>query len=78
MKRGAGPGSGKTLLAMKLFLCEKARPEELVLSTSSEKAARELQDRMLALADQVCIGPIHSICQRIIHAYLHHTQERQW
>jgi ATP-dependent DNA helicase UvrD/PcrA len=82
----AGPGSGKTrsltLLAMNLLLCEKAQPEQLVLCTYTEKAARELLDRMLLLAEQVSyqgdvsqmrIGTIHSICRRIINEHLHHT-----
>jgi len=82
----AGPGSGKThsltLLAMNLVLCEKAFPEQLVLCTYTEKAARELQDRMLLLADQanyqgdisqMRIGTIHSICRRILNEYLHYT-----
>lgn len=82
----AGPGSGKThsltLLAMNLVLCERTLPEQLVLCTYTEKAARELQDRMLLLADrthyqgdisQMRIGTIHSICQRLLNEYLHHT-----
>src|SRR5258708_29297644 len=82
----AGPGSGKThsltLLAMNLFLCEKAKPEQLVLCTYTEKAARQLHDRMISLADkvkyqgdvsQMRIGTIHSICQRILNEYLHYT-----
>lgn len=82
----AGPGSGKThsltLLAMNLFLCEKAKPEQLVLCTYTEKAARELHDRITLLADkvrykgdvsQMRIGTIHSICQRILSEHLHRT-----
>ncbi len=82
----AGPGSGKThsltLLAMNLLLGGKAQPEQFVLCTYTEKAARELQDRMLLLAEQVGyqgdvaqmrIGTIHSICRRIINEHLHHT-----
>jgi DNA helicase-2/ATP-dependent DNA helicase PcrA len=72
-----------TLLAMNLVLCGRGQPEQLVLCTYTEKAARELQDRMLSLADQVScqgdvsqmrIGTIHSICQRILNEHLHHTQ----
>lgn len=82
----AGPGSGKTrsltLLAMNLFLCEKAKPEQLVLCTYTEKAARELHDRMVSLADQVRyqgdvsqmrIGTIHGICRQLLNEHLHHT-----
>lgn len=82
----AGPGSGKTrsltLLAMNLLLCGRAQPEQIVLCTYTEKAARELLDRMLLLAErlsyqgdvsQMRIGTIHSICRRIINEHLHHT-----
>jgi DNA helicase II / ATP-dependent DNA helicase PcrA len=82
----AGPGSGKThsltLLAMNLFLCKKAEPSQLVLCTYTEKAARELHDRITLLADQVKykgdisqmrIGTIHSICRRILDEHLHRT-----
>ncbi len=50
----AGPGSGKTrsliILAMNLLLLNKAQPSELILCTSTEKAACEMQDRISAIA----------------------------
>jgi hypothetical protein len=35
------------------FLCEKAEPSQLVLCAYTEKAARELHDRITSLADKV-------------------------
>ena len=53
----AGPGSGKTrsllLLAMNLLLCNDAQPFELILCTYTEKAACEMQDRLLKIARDV-------------------------
>jgi DNA helicase II / ATP-dependent DNA helicase PcrA len=83
----AGPGSGKThsltLLAMNLFLCKKVEPSQLVLCTYTEKAARELHDRITSLADkvdykgdvsQMRVGTIHSICERLLNEHLHRTR----
>ncbi|HCI79126.1 MAG TPA: hypothetical protein DHW02_05510 [Ktedonobacter sp.] len=83
----AGPGSGKTrsitLLAMNLLLCKDAEPSEIVLCTYTEKAARELQDRLVSIAEsvnykgdltQMRVGTIHSICQRLISEYPHRVE----
>lgn len=83
----AGPGSGKTrsitLLAMNLLLCKDAEPSEIVLCTYTEKAARELQDRLGAIAEsvnyrgdltQMRVGTIHGICQRLISEYPHRVE----
>src|SRR6266571_980899 len=82
----AGPGSGKThsliLRAMNLLLLDKAKPEEFVLCTFTEKAANEMLTRMTALARRINyrkdlsfmrIGTIHSLCNRLIMEYRHHT-----
>lgn len=82
----AGPGSGKTysltLLAMNLLLCENTPPEGIVLCTYTEKAAYEMQDRLLQIAhsidyredlSQIKIGTIHSICKQFLDRHLHHT-----
>jgi DNA helicase-2/ATP-dependent DNA helicase PcrA len=82
----AGPGSGKThcltLRAMNLLLQKKAEPSELVLCTYTEKAAHELHARMITLAEktgyqddlsQMRASTIHSICNRLIMEYRHHT-----
>lgn len=83
----AGPGSGKTrsitLLAMNLLLCKDAEPSEIVLCTYTEKAARELQDRLAAIAEsvnytgdltQMRVGTIHGICQQLISEYPHRVE----
>lgn len=82
----AGPGSGKTLSmilrAMNLLLHERAKPEEIVLCTFTEKAAHEMQNRIAALAQKIHysgdlsylrIDTIHSICNQLISNHLHHT-----
>ncbi len=79
----AGPGSGKTqtLITRTLYLLlhEKVRPEEILLCTFTDKAARELRDRLNAKINackvprldihEMTIGTIHSLCQRIIDEY---------
>src|ERR1051326_2557499 len=82
----AGPGSGKThsliLRVMNLLLLDKARPEEFVLCTFTEKAANEMLTRLTALARRIDyrkdlslmrIGTIHSLCNRLIMEYQHCT-----
>ncbi|GHO87337.1 ATP-dependent DNA helicase [Dictyobacter formicarum] len=82
----AGPGSGKTysltLLAMNLLLCDDTPPEGIVLCTYTQKAAYEMQDRLLEIArtigytqdlSQIKIGTIHSICKQFLIRHLHHT-----
>ena len=78
----AGPGAGKTLaVALRgtnILLRESARPEELVLCTYSRAAARELQERFIALAtaagytgdlSRVRISTIHGLCSRILRSH---------
>ena len=78
----AGPGAGKTLaVALRgtnILLRESARPEELVLCTYSRAAARELEQRFIALAtaagytgdlSRVRIGTIHRLCRRILRSH---------
>ncbi|GCE25559.1 DNA helicase II [Dictyobacter alpinus] len=82
----AGPGSGKTysltLLAMNLLLCGHTTPEGIVLCTYTQKAAYEMQDRLMQIArtinyqtdlSQIKIGTIHSICKQFLVRHLHHT-----
>jgi len=83
----AGPGSGKTysliLRAMNLLLLEEASPEEIVLCTFTEKAAFEMRDRLSEAArkagyqedmSQILVGTIHSISNRFLTRYRHHTK----
>ena len=78
----AGPGTGKTLaVALRgsnLLLRGLAKPEHLVLCTYSRPAARELQQRFIALAtaagcpgdlSRVRIGTIHSLCRRMLRSH---------
>ncbi len=82
----AGPGSGKTqsltLRAMNLLLCGHAQPDELVLCTYTEKAAYEMQDRIIDMAKktkytgdlfQLKIDTIHGLCNHFIRKHLRYT-----
>lgn len=73
----AGPGSGKSEVmvsrALKLVLVDGAAPQSLFLTTFTEKAARNLQDRLttrlLAMGydtamDDLRVGTLHSLCDR--------------
>ena len=83
----AGPGSGKTLVlvvrTLNILLQGKAEPQEIVLCTFTEKAAFELRDRVAQAArtlgytgdlSQLQVGTIHSICNRHLSRFRHHTQ----
>ena len=82
----AGPGSGKTysivLRTINLLLLQKAKPEEVVLCTFTEKTAFELRDRVTDAARRVGyaedltglrVGTIHSICNRFLVEHRHRT-----
>src|ERR1700737_618043 len=82
----AGPGSGKTysivLRASNLLLLGRAQPNEIVLTTFTEKAAFEMRDRLAAAARKVgyvgdlselTISTIHSLCDRILTQHRHRT-----
>ena len=79
----AGPGSGKTKTlitrALNLLIVRKIKPENILLCTFTEKAARQLRDRLNAGLNkcnaekidihEMTIGTIHSVCQKIIDEY---------
>ena len=79
----AGPGSGKTKTlitrTLNLLLCHDVKPENILLCTFTEKAAKQLRDRLntglkRCKADHIdihemAIGTIHSVCQKIIDEY---------
>lgn len=82
----AGPGSGKThsivLRVLNLILLGKARPQEIVLCTFTEKAAFELRDRLSAASRKVGhVGDlsellactIHGFCNRVLTRHRHRT-----
>ncbi|HEY0080660.1 MAG TPA: ATP-dependent helicase [Pyrinomonadaceae bacterium] len=79
----AGPGSGKTRVLLwrtvNLIVFEGVKPEEIFLSTFTEKAAFQLREGLRALLGLVTnytntpydlskmyVGTVHSLCQRLI------------
>ena len=79
----AGPGSGKTRVllwrTLNLLVFHDVEPEEIYLSTFTEKAARQLKEGLQALLGIVTnstgrafdlspmyVGTIHSLCQRLL------------
>ncbi len=79
----AGPGSGKTRVLLwrtvNLIVFQQIKPEEIFLSTFTEKAAHQLKEGLrvlLGLATNLngqpydltpmYIGTVHSLCQRIL------------
>jgi DNA helicase-2/ATP-dependent DNA helicase PcrA len=79
----AGPGSGKTRVllwrTLNLIVYHGVKPEEIFLSTFTEKAAAQLKDglrRLLGIVTnetgqpydlaKMSIGTVHSICQKIL------------
>lgn len=80
----AGPGSGKSEVvvarALKLGVVEDVDPRSIMLTTFTEKAAQNLQDRMedrlnaLGLEDEIdiadmWIGTLHQLCADIMREY---------
>jgi DNA helicase-2/ATP-dependent DNA helicase PcrA len=79
----AGPGSGKTRVllwrTLNLIVFHNVDPQDIFLSTFTEKAARQLKDGLRSLLGfasnytnkpydiaRMSIGTVHSICQQII------------
>lgn len=82
----AGPGTGKTftLVQRAMYLIQECnvKPEEIMIATFTEKAAKELVTRITdALAEnnlyvninEMYVGTFHSICLRIIKEHLEYT-----
>lgn len=84
----AGPGTGKTevlvVRCLKLLCCNGVSPRSIMVTTFTEKAARNLEDRIaeatlylvnrypcLANVDpnQLRIGTLHSLCNEILQEY---------
>lgn len=79
----AGPGSGKTRVllwrTLNLIVFHKVKPEEIFLSTFTEKAALQLKEGLKSLLgivtnkssipydiSKMSLGTVHSICQKLI------------
>ncbi len=89
----AGPGSGKTRVllwrALNLIVFHDVKPEEIFLSTFTEKAAHQLKEGLRTLLGLVTnlngqpydlssmyIGTVHSLCQRILSDRRHFIGDR--
>lgn len=83
----AGPGTGKTFTLVKravyLIIEKKVAPEEIMIATFTEKAAKEIITRisneLITLGidiniNEMYIGTFHSICVRIIKENLEYTR----
>lgn len=79
----AGPGSGKTSVllwrTLNLIVFHGVKPEEVFLSTFTEKAARQLQDQIATKLSnaqkytqqkydisRMYVGTVHSLCQKLV------------
>lgn len=78
----AGPGSGKSEVivarALKLVLVDGVHPSSVLVTTFTEKAARNLADRLTsrlsdmgfdATIEEMRIGTLHSICDRVMREF---------
>lgn len=83
----AGPGTGKTytLVQRAIYLIQErgVQPEQILMATFTEKAAKELVTRItnelavrgiVANINEMYIGTFHSLCLRIIKEHLEYTR----
>lgn len=86
----AGPGTGKTFTLVKrivyLITEKNVKPEEIMVATFTEKAAKELVTRitneLLQIGvsinlNEMYVGTFHSICLRIIKEHLEYTRVKK-
>lgn len=90
----AGPGSGKTRVllwrTLNLIVFHGVKPEEIFLSTFTEKAALQLKEGLRALLGMVTsltntpydlskmyVGTVHSLCQKLIADRRFHPQRER-
>ena len=86
----AGPGTGKTytLVQRTIYLIKErnVKPENILIATFTEKAAKELITRITndfkdygisANINDMYIGTFHSICLRILKDHIEHTRLRK-
>jgi DNA helicase-2/ATP-dependent DNA helicase PcrA len=82
----AGPGSGKTLVlvlrTLFLLLTGRAQPNQILVTTFTEKAAFELRDRLNEYGRllgykgplyELHVGTIHSFCDEFLRRYVGHS-----
>jgi DNA helicase-2/ATP-dependent DNA helicase PcrA len=84
----AGPGSGKTevlvLRCLKLLLVNRVDPRAIIVTTFTEKAGKNLQDRLILYKEHIAkrfpsvkdvdltqlrVGTLHSLCNDILLEY---------
>jgi DNA helicase-2/ATP-dependent DNA helicase PcrA len=84
----AGPGSGKTevltLLALRLVFVDKVDPRSVIVTTFTEKAAKNLEDRIASHRDKIVktdpalraiditqlrVGTLHGLCNDLLQEY---------
>lgn len=84
----AGPGSGKTetlvLRCLKLLLVDRVDPRAIIVTTFTEKAGKNLQDRLILYKEHIAkkyaaakdvdltqlrVGTLHSLCNDILLEY---------
>lgn len=83
----AGPGTGKTftLVQRAIYLIQECgvRPEQILMATFTEKAAKELITRITnelatrnisANVNEMYVGTFHSLCLRIIKEHIEYTR----
>lgn len=86
----AGPGTGKTytLVQRAIYMIEEreVKPENILIATFTEKAAKELITRItnelscrgiVANINEMYIGTFHSLCLRILKEHLEYTRLRR-
>lgn len=86
----AGPGTGKTFTLVKrvvyLITEKNVQPEEIMIATFTEKAAKELVTRitneLLQIGvsvniNEMYVGTFHSICLRLLKEHLEYTRIRK-
>ena len=75
----AGPGTGKThtLTYRIAHLIPSLKPNESILAiTFTNKAARQMQDRLTALGvgqSRLFVGTFHAFCLKLLRDYFEHT-----
>ena len=86
----AGPGSGKTFTLVErviyLVVEKNIKPSEILISTFTEKAAKEIVTRISNRLEEIgididinemYIGTLHSICLRILKDNLQYTRVKK-